>query len=131
MFGYGFGDIVIHKIVQLLKEAFRNDGVPYRVNGACFVLLTRTLSMQGLCEHYAHLKEVICNRPEVDAYHPNLMVCGSALEIKNFDVNPQAMFSCLRYAYNLSREQANGKLEIFKTALDESRNDLIIPVNSV
>ena len=40
MWGYDFGNVVIHKLVQILKEEFRNAGVLYRVDGVKFVLLT-------------------------------------------------------------------------------------------
>ena len=98
MWGYDFGNIVIHKLVKLLKEEFRNEGILYRADGVKFVLLTRTLSVEELSLRYKKLKKEICENLEVDGYHPKLLVYGSALEIKKFDVNPQAMLSCLSYA---------------------------------
>lgn len=107
MWGYDFGNIVIHKLVQLLKEEFRNEGVIYRIDGVRFVLVTRTLSLEELSERYEKLKKEIKETLVVDGYHPNLRVYGSALEIKNFNVNPQAMYSCLSYAYNISKKIGN------------------------
>ncbi|MGN0115421.1 MAG: PAS domain-containing protein, partial [Acutalibacteraceae bacterium] len=52
MWGYEFGNMVIHKLVKLLKENFRNDGVLYKVDGIKFVLLTRTLSIDELGKRY-------------------------------------------------------------------------------
>lgn len=131
MWGYDFGNIVIHKLVQFLKEEFRNEGVIYRVDGVKFVLLTRTLSLEELAKQYESLKKEICEELEIDGYHPNLLVYGSALEVKTFDVNPQAMYSCLEYAYSLSKEQGNGEFHIFREQVDEKRNDLLTLVNSI
>lgn len=131
MWGYDFGNIVIHKLVQLLKEEFRNEGVIYRTDGVRFVLLTRTLSIEELSVRYEKLKKEITEKLEVDGYHPNLRVYGSALEIKNFNVNPQAMFSCLGYAYNMSKKDGNGEFQIFREELDECRHDLLDLINSV
>ena len=131
MYGYDFGNLVIHKVVSLLKETFRNEGILYRGDGICFVLLTFTLSIEELKERYARLHDIIGKHLEIDGYHPNMLVCGSALEVRNFDVKPQAMFSCLRYAYNLSRERPSNELWIFKTELDEQRNNLMLLINQV
>ena len=59
IWGYDFGNMVIHKLVQLLKEEFRNEGVLYRADGVRFGLLTRTLSMEELDRRYEILKREI------------------------------------------------------------------------
>ena len=48
-------------------------------------------------------RKEISEKMEIDGYHPSLQVNGSALEVNMFDVNPPAMFSCLGYAYNISK----------------------------
>lgn len=131
MWGYDFGNIVIHKLVQELKQIFCNEGVLYRADGVRFVLLTRSLTMKQLARRYETVRQHICERLEIDGYHPNLQVCGSALEIDTFDVNPQAMFSCLGYAYNLSRERGNGALQIFRNEIDETRTNLMTLINTI
>lgn len=131
MWGYDFGNMVIHKLVQLLKEEFRNEGVLYRVDGVRFVLLTRTLSMEELSRRYEILRKEISDKIEIDGYHPKLFVYGSALEVKTFDINPQAMFSCLGYACNISKEQGNGQFHIFRDEIDENRNNLLTLINTI
>ena len=131
MWGYDFGNIVIHKLVQELKQIFCNEGVLYRADGVSFVLLTRSLTMEQLAGRYETVRQHICEGLEIDGYHPNLQVCGSALEIDTFDVNPQAMFSCLGYAYNLSRERGNGALQIFRNEIDETRTNLMTLINTI
>ena len=131
MWGYEFGNLVIHKVVQILKNAFRNEGILFRADGIRFVLLTRTLSIEELRRRYQLLREAICHTMEVDGYHPNLLVCGCALEIKSFDVKPQAMFSCLLYTYNQSKMQENGEFQVFKDEIDEKRGNLMMLLNTV
>lgn len=131
MWGYEFGNLVIHKVVQILKNAFRNEGILFRADGIRFVLLTRTLSIEELRRRYQLLREAICHTMEVDGYHPNLLVCGCALEIKSFDVKPQAMFSCLLYTYNQSKIQENGEFQVFKDEIDEKRGNLMMLLNTV
>lgn len=131
MWGYEFGNLVIHKVVQILKNAFRNEGILFRADGIRFVLLTRTLSIEELRRRYQLLREAICHTMEVDGYHPNLLVCGCALEIKSFDVKPQAMFSCLVYTYNQSKMQENGEFQVFKDEIDEKRGNLMMLLNTV
>lgn len=131
MWGYEFGNLVIHKVVQILKNAFRNEGILFRADGIRFVLLTRTLSIEELRRRYQLLREAICHTMEVDGYHPNLLACGCALEIRSFDVKPQAMFSCLVYTYNQSKLQENGEFQVFKDEVDEKRGNLMILLNNV
>lgn len=131
MWGYDFGNLVIHKLVQLLKEQFRNEGVLYRVSGVKFVLLSSSLSLEELKKRYEALKKEISEELIIDGYHPNLQVYGSAMEIKEFQINPQAMFSCLEYAYNISKEHGNGKLHIFNDEIDEHRTSLLTLINTV
>lgn len=131
MWGYDFGNIVIHKLVKLLKKEFRNEGILYRTDGVKFVLLTRTLSLEELSLRYKKLRKEICENLEVDGYHPKLLVYGSALEIKKFDVNPQAMFSCLSYAYNMSKEDEKGNFQIFREEIDEHRHNLLELINCI
>lgn len=131
MWGYDFGNIVIHKLVKILKKEFRNEGILYRTDGVKFVLLTRTLSLEELSLRYKRLRKEICENLEVDGYHPKLLVYGSALEIKKFDVNPQAMFSCLSYAYNMSKEDEKGNFQIFREEIDEHRHNLLELINCI
>ena len=131
MWGYDFGNVVIHKLVQILKEEFRNAGVLYRVDGVKFVLLTNTFSIEELQEKYEVLRKKICEKLEVDGYHPNLLLSGSALQIDTFEINPQAMFSCLEYANNMSKENGYGNFVIFKDRLDEGRNNLLLLINAI
>ena len=131
MWGYDFGNLVIHKLVQLLKEQFRNEGVLYRVSGVKFVLLSSSLSLEELKKRYEALKKEISEELIIDGYHPNLQVYGSAMEIKEFQINPKAMFSCLEYAYNISKEHGNGKLHIFNDEIDEHRTSLLTLINTV
>ena len=131
MWGYDFGNMVIHKLVQLLKEEFRNEGVLYRTDGVRFVLLSRTLSIEELSRRYDTLRKDICEKIEIDGYHPNFLVHGSALEIKTFDINPQAMYSCLSYAYNVSKEKRNDRLHIFRDEMDEHRHNLLELINTI
>lgn len=131
MWGYDFGNLVIHKLVKILKREFRNEGVLYRVDGVRFVLLTRTLSIEELEQRYKKLRTEICEQMTVDGYHPNLAVYGSALEINSFAINPQAMYSCLCYAYNMSKEKGNGEFQIFRSEIDENRNNLLGLINTV
>lgn len=130
MWGYEFGNMVIHKIVKHLKKEFRNEGVLYRVDGVRFVLLTRTLSIEDLKERYQILNKEICENMEVDGYHPNLPVYGSAMELDTFDISPQAMLSCLNYAYNISKEN-NGEFHIFRDEIDEQRHNLLELINVI
>ena len=53
------------------------------------------------------------------------------MEIKTFQINPQAMFSCLAYAYNLSREQRSGDFHIFREETDENRTNLLMLINTI
>lgn len=131
MWGYDFGNLVIHKIVQILKNAFRNEGILYRADGVRFALVTHTLSIDELRERYQLLREAICHTLEIDGYHPNLLVYGCALEIKTFDVSPQAMFSCLSYAYTQSKTQEDGEFQVFKDEIDEKRGNLMVLVNTI
>lgn len=131
MWGYDFGNIVIHKMVQLLKEEFRNEGVLYRTDGVRFVLLSRTLSVEELSVRYEKLRKDICERMEIDGYHPSLLVYGSALTINTFDINPQAMFSCLEYTYHVSKEKRNGQLYVFRDEIDEHRHNLLELINDI
>lgn len=131
MWGYDFGNLVIHKLVQLLKERFRNEGVLYRVSGVKFVLLSSSLALDEMKKRYESLLEEVSEKLVIDGYHPNLRIYGSAMEIKEFQINPQAMFSCLEYAYNISKEQGNGKLHIFHDEIDESRTSLLTLINTV
>lgn len=131
MWGYDFGNVVIHKLVQLLKESFRNEGILYRVDGVCFVLLTRTLSMEQLRQHFADLKERVRTQLEIDGYHPNLRVYGSAMELNTFDITPQAMYSCLGYAFHQAKEQAMQDLNVFHSGVDKGRGDLLALINTI
>lgn len=131
MWGYDFGNLVIHKLVQLLKERFRNEGVLYRVSGVTFVLLSSSLSLDEMKISYESLREEISEKLVIDGYRPNLRIYGSAMEIKEFQISPQAMFSCLEYAYNISKERKNGSLHIFNDEADENRTSLLTLINAI
>ena len=96
-----------------------------------FVLLTQTIPMTELPARFEALKKKISEDLVIDGYNPQLLVYGSAMEIKTFQIKPQAMFSCLEYAYNISREQRDGDFHIFKEETDENRTNLLMLINTI
>lgn len=128
--GYEFGNTIIHKLVQLLKDEFCNEGVLCRMDGVRFVLLTHTISIDDLPARYEALRQRIGGMV-VDGFRPNLQVYGAALEIKSFDVNPRTMYPCLEYSSNISKEQMLGEFQVFHDEMDEYRSSLLTLINAV
>lgn len=116
--GYEFGNMVIHKIVQLLKQEFRNEGCLYRVDGVRFVLLTHSIRINEMQERFEALKEKL-RTLAVEGRALDMFVFGSALEVKSFDSNPRALYACLEHSSNVSRDELSGAFRVFDIEHDE------------
>ncbi|MGN0077785.1 MAG: putative bifunctional diguanylate cyclase/phosphodiesterase [Coriobacteriales bacterium] len=131
MWGYGFGNTVIHKLVCMLKQEFRNEGALYRLDGVRFVLLTRTIELEDLPARFEALRQRIACELQVDGYHPQLAVYGSALEVADFSVEPKTVFGCLEYAASSSKETFGGDLQVFRVKAGEESTELLQIINEV
>lgn len=101
MWGYGFGNVVIHKLVQILHREFENDGMLFRIDGVRFVLLTRTIPFAELSARYERLRRRVPAELEVDGYRPMLTLYGSALDLAGFAAEPGTVLPCLEHCANM------------------------------
>ncbi|MGN0038870.1 MAG: EAL domain-containing protein [Coriobacteriales bacterium] len=131
MWGYGFGNVVIHKLVQTLRREFKDEGMLFRIDGVRFVLLTQSIPFGELAERYERLRKRVAYELEVDGYRPMLTLYGSALDLADFTEAPGTVLPCLEHCASCSKTQRGGELMLFSNGMNEDNVSMLAILNSV
>ncbi|MCR5674888.1 MAG: GGDEF and EAL domain-containing protein [Lachnospiraceae bacterium] len=125
VYGYAVGNRVLQTLARSLEKCMGDDGKVYRMDGARFALLSTVLSEEEFAVRYRERKADLVSGYIVDDNRYCLVTNGGMLRIDCFDVGEQAIYACLNYAYDESKDRQRGELVIFHNTINrESRKKL-------
>lgn len=125
VYGYAVGNRVLQTLARSLEKTMGADGKVYRMDGARFALLSTKLSEEEFAQRYRERKADLVSGFLVDGERHCLVTNGGMLTIDSFDVGDQAVYACLNYAYDESKDRQQGELVIFHNTVNrESRKTL-------
>ena len=121
IYGYDFGNRVLLEISKLLRNNVTDNGSladVYRLDGARFALVTDKFSMDILEKSYNWIQSLLLGDFKVNGRRLSLKLNGGGISVNNFDISDKTVYSCLSYAYHVSKNERKGELVIFKNDLD-------------
>ena len=120
VYGYPFGNKVLKELAQQLRSFCKGKGMLYRMDGAKFAFCASDISRDEMAEMYKHMQEIARNDIYIDGNHVTLVICGGMVEIKDFDVDENSIYSGVRFALARSKNERHGELIFLES---ENQND--------
>lgn len=91
MYGYHFGNRVLQRYARKVFETVGNTGHTYRIDGTKFAVITNTLSIAEMQEHYNRFRAFLHESFQVDKRKILLDLHCGALRVDRFDVDSQTV----------------------------------------
>ena len=131
IYGYTFGNQVLQKLGNMLKEKYTNKGSLYRMDGTKFAVISRDLSPEQLSAIYKNLKAEVAHDFYVNEEHISMSLNAGIVRIDNFNISKETVFSCLKYAYYESKSRRLGEAVIFADELSDDNRIMIEKLNVI
>lgn len=131
IYGYSFGNGILQKLSNLLKEKFANYGSVYRMDGTKFAIITHQLSPETASLMYKQLKNQVAHDFYVQKEHISLSLNAGIVKVDNFNISNETVYSCLKYAYYESKSRRLGEPVIFADALSDDNRIAIEKLNVI
>ena len=124
VYGYPFGNAVLKEFAQQLSAICKRKGMVYRMDGAKFAICTENLCREEVVAMYSLIQDMAKKNVFIEKNHVTLIVCGGALEIDDFSVDENSIYSGVKYALEYSKNEKHGELSFFEneSMQDNKRN---------
>lgn len=120
VYGYSFGNKVLKEFAHCLRNMCKGRGMVYRMDGAKFAVCIEGFERAEILSLNQQIHDVAKRCIYVDGNHVTLVTCGSAVELKDFTVDENSIYSGLRFALERSKNVKHGELIFFE---NESHQD--------
>ena len=131
IYGYSFGNSILQKLSVLLKQKFANYGSVYRMDGTKFAVIAHQLSPEQLSNLYKELKNQVAHDFYVQKEHISLSLNAGIVNIDNFNISNETVYSCLKYVYYESKSRRLGEPVIFSDKLTDDNRLAIEKLNII
>lgn len=119
--GYKFGNKVLRSFAGCIKDIFGEYGEIYRMDGTKFAIISHSIDEKQAVELYSKLQEQVSHNFFVDGERLSISLNSGTLILKDFDIESQTIYSCLKYIYYESKNRRLGDMIIFDNL--ENRRD--------
>ena len=116
--GYTYGNKVLQEVSLLIQEIAKDSCDIYRMDGSTFALATDTLSKEQVSAIYDMIRYRLQRGVEVNSIQNSLMASGGMMSIYSADTDASTLTSCLRYAYEESKDHKHGELVDFNGSIN-------------
>lgn len=131
MYGYHFGNRVLQRYARKVFETVGNTGHTYRIDGTKFAVITNTLSIAEMQEHYNRFRAFLHESFQVDKRKILLDLHCGALRVDRFDVDSQTVYACLNFANEESKYRQQGNLVEFQNDLNEENHQRLEKLHAI
>ncbi|MCR5118096.1 MAG: EAL domain-containing protein [Lachnospiraceae bacterium] len=131
MYGYHFGNKVIQHFARSLYDRVENTGSVYRLDGTKLAVISRVRNIDEIKKRYKEFRSSFRRGVKIDG---NTIVCemnAGIIEVNDFELNDRAVFSCLDFAYEESKQKRQGDMVEFYDALNENNRDRIAKLGEI
>lgn len=125
VYGYPFGTAVLREFAQQLMLICKRRGMVYRMDGAKFAICVENMCRGEVENLYSFVQDMAKKNVYVDKNHVTLILSGGAVEIKDFDIDENSIYSGVRFALERSKNEKHGELIFFENdALNDNKRNL-------
>ena len=131
MYGYHFGNRVLQLFARKAYDTIGNSGSCYRIDGTKFAILSNRLSWDEVEKEYTNFRNYFRESFTVDDRKILLEVNCGALKVDNFDIDVQAVYACLNFAYQESKTRQQGDIVLFYNDLNENNKSRLEKLHAI
>ncbi|MDE6730506.1 MAG: GGDEF and EAL domain-containing protein [Oscillospiraceae bacterium] len=131
IYGYRFGNSILRKLGRLLTEIFADSGEVYRMDGTKFAVISPDLSPEKVSMMYKKLKDQVAHDFYAQGEHISLSLNAGIVNVDNFDISNETVYSCLKYAYYKSKNHRLGEPIVYVDDLNDTNRTMIEKLNVV
>ena len=125
IYGYRVGNDILQYFGRYLMDNVTSRGGTYRLDGACFAIISATSSEEKLTEQYEEIRSHFRKGIKIDGMDMVLDLNAGMISLDDFNVDDQTVYSCLNFAYEESKIKRHGDLVSFRNELtEENRKEL-------
>ena len=122
VYGYHFGNKIIQAFSRYLYEYVGNDGSVYRLDGTKFAVISYSFNTQEATRRYNMLRHHFRKGIDIEGKHIVIDLNAGCLNVNNFDVDYETVYSCVNFAYGESKIRRQGDMvEFYNDLNDENR----------
>lgn len=119
LYGYSFGNRVLHQIAIRLRDIVRNAGTIYRMHGPKFAIVLQRTDAAATEALYDKIQHFISHHVTINGSRvPLSLGCGALLLNGEID-NENSVRTCLNYALKYSKQHRHGEIVFFDDSLQK------------
>lgn len=131
IYGYTFGNRVLQKVADILREEVGNFGKVYRMDGTKFAIISHEAKVGDFILLYKEIKKRTTRDFYVEGHRVVLSLDAGAINVEHFDISVETIYSCLKYAYYESKNSHHGELYVLRDRLTDDNRFMIEKVNVI
>ncbi len=131
VYGYKFGNRVLRRFANCIKDVFGNAGAVYRMDGTKFAVLIRKMNNEDISSLYNELQEKVSHDFFVDDERVSLSLNAGLMIIDDFDIASETVYSCLKYAYYESKNRRLGDMVVFENVQNDDNKKFMEKLNVI
>ncbi len=131
LYGYAFGNRLIQSFGHILKEFLKGRGTIYRMDGATFAVVSSSMTVQEIQRGYNEIHERIKAGVWIDDHKMPFALKSSVLTIGDGAMNGKAVYSCLLYAYGLSKHRYFGNLVSYEDVAGQDGQNSLAKISKI
>ena len=131
VYGYKFGNKVLRKLANTIQNVFGNAGAVYRMDGTKFAILSRKVSKDEISALYGILQEQVSHTFFIEEERISLSLNAGLMSIDDFNIDSETVYSCLKYAYDESKNRRLGDMVIFENIMNSDNKKFIEKLNVI
>lgn len=124
VYGYPFGTAVLKEFAAQLMAVCKRKGMVYRMDGAKFAICLDKLCREEVKALYSLIQDVAKKNIFIKQNHVTLVICGGAVDVRDYNIDENSIYSGARFAMERSKNEKHGELIFFEndTLNDNKRN---------
>lgn len=128
--GYGFGNKLLRKFAEILRETKTDRSKAYRIDGTKFCLALDGGTIDEAKEIFAELKGMVHRGLWIDGKLVPFNISGGVVAIdKSHAVDPQSILSSIEYTIGQSKRIAHSDLVVFNDFASEKNKENLMLID--
>lgn len=125
MFGYKFGNKVLRRFANFIKDIFSEYGEIYRMDGTKFAIISQLTDEKQAYELYKKLQTEVSHNFFIEGERISLSLNAGLMILNDFNIESETIYSCLKYIYYESKNRRLGDMVTFDNIeRDKNRNSI-------
>ena len=131
VYGYTVGNTLLQYFGRYLMDNVTSRNDTYRMDGACFAIISKTQSEQELYDLYEEIRGHFRKGIKFNDMDMIIELNAGLITLDDFNVDDQTVYSCLNFAYEESKINKHGDLVIFKNELTENNRKRLEKLHAI